>query len=307
MKRIILGILFILTLPVFLVSQEWLVPADKQGRLSPFLFTDSTRSAGMQLFNLNCMSCHGTPGKGNFQHLIPPPGDPATEKIQHNSDGEIFYKVTEGKSPMPSFKNTLSTKDIWNIISYIRSFNHSYKQSVMPEIISGAYPGARIWIKLMLNPGKDSVKMKVSAIKANSSVPVTGAGVRLFVKRTFGQLPLGEEETTNAEGVAAFSISPALPGDTVGNILVLARFTDEEKFGSAGKDTLLQAGVKITPVSLTKDRAMWNVVRKAPIWILLTYSLGALLVWGFILFVLLKLRDIYIIGEYFDHEKKEEV
>src|SRR5512145_3067834 len=73
-------------------SQEWVVPSDRQGKLSPFAFNDSIEKAGLQLYNLNCMSCHGSPGKGNFQQLIPPPGDPATEKIQHNRDGEIFFK-----------------------------------------------------------------------------------------------------------------------------------------------------------------------------------------------------------------------
>jgi hypothetical protein len=304
--KIFISILFFQLFSVFVISQEWIVPADKQGRLSTFVFNDSIRKTGMQLYNLNCITCHGTPGKGNFQRLVPPPGDPATEKIQRNSDGEIFYKVTTGRGQMPSFKNALSTKEIWNIISYIRSFNPSYVQSVMPEITSTAYPGAIIGISLLLSSNKDSVLMKVSAINGNAVVPVSGAGVKLFVKRTFGLLPLDEEKTTDAKGIANFGIPPGLPADTVGNIRVSARFTDEDKFGSAGKDTILQAGVKLIPVSLVKQRAMWNVLRKAPLWILLVYGLGVLLVWGFILLVLLKLRDIYIIGDYINHENIHE-
>jgi hypothetical protein len=48
-------------------SQDWVVPAEKRGKLSPFAFTDETRKAGEALYNLNCRSCHGTPGMGNFQ------------------------------------------------------------------------------------------------------------------------------------------------------------------------------------------------------------------------------------------------
>jgi len=304
--KIIISILFFQLFSVFVISQEWLVPADKRGRLSTFEFNDSIRKAGMQLYNLNCISCHGTPGKGNFQRLVPPPGDPATEKIQNNSDGEIFYKVTTGRGQMPSFKNTVSNRDIWNIISYIRSYNPSYAQSVMPEITSAAYPGAIIGISLRLSPGKESVIMKVSAINGNAVVPVKDAGVKLFVKRTFGLLLLDEEKTTDEEGIANFSIPPGLPGDTVGNIRVSARFSDEDKFGTTSKDTVLQAGVKVIPVSLVKERAMWNVVRKAPLWILLTYGLGVIIVWGFIFLVLLKLRDIFIIGEHIQHENRNE-
>lgn len=297
-----LALTLLALVPVF--SQEWLVPADRQGRLSPFAFNDSIEKAGLQLYNLNCMSCHGTPGKGNYQQLIPPPGDPATEKIQRNRDGEIFFKIMEGRGQMPSFKNTLSTGDIWAVVAYIRSFNSGYVQSVMPEITSGAYPGALIAISLRLAAEKESVIMKVSAIKDNTAVPVVGAGVKLFVKRTFGMLPLDEEKITDDNGMATFGIPPDLRGDTIGNIRLSARFTDEEKFGTAAKDTVLQAGLQVIPVSLVKDRAMWNTLRKAPWWILLSYGLGVILVWGFIILVMLKLRDIFIIGEYTEKENK---
>ncbi len=287
-------------------SQEWSVPPDRQGRLSTFAFNDSIEKAGLQLYNLNCMSCHGTPGKGNYQRLTPLPGDPATEKIQRNRDGEIFFKVMEGRGQMPSFKNTLSNRDIWTVIAYIRSFNAGYVQAVMPEITSGAYPGALIAISLILAPEKESVIMKVSAIKDNSAVPVVGAGVKLFVRRTFGMLPLDEEKITDDNGMATFGIPPGLPGDTTGKIQVSARFTDEDKFGTATKDTVLQARMKVVPVSLVKDRAMWNTLRKAPWWILLSYGLGVILVWGFIIVVMLKLRDIFIIGEYAEKQNKPE-
>lgn len=298
MKKTFTGLLLFQIFATLVFAQEWTVPADKRGRLSPFPFNDSIRKAGLQLYNLNCQSCHGTPGKGNFQALVPPPGDPATDKIQHNTDGEIFYKISEGRGQMPSFKNTLSSREIWNIVSCIRSFNKAYIQSVMPEITAGAYSGALISISMILHPIRDSVTLRAAAIRGSSVVPITGAGVRIFVKRTFGFLPLDDEKATDNQGIAVFAIPKGLPGDTAGKIQVSARFTDEEQFGSISKDTLLEAGVKTRPISLVRDRAMWNTVRKAPWWILLTYSLGVLMVWGFIIIALLKLRDIYIIGEH---------
>ena len=107
MKKIF--IILLIQLSAFsLFAQEWVVPADKKGKLSPFAFTDETRKTGEALYNLNCKSCHGTPGMGNFQATLKPqPADPATDKIQHNIDGELFYKVTQGRGPMPSFKNSL--------------------------------------------------------------------------------------------------------------------------------------------------------------------------------------------------------
>jgi mono/diheme cytochrome c family protein len=299
-------IVFLQFLSLSLMAQGWIVPEDKKGKLSSFKFNDETRSAGERLYSINCKSCHGVPGKGNYINLTPPPGDPATDKIQHNSDGEIFYKVTTGRGPMPSFKNALSGNDIWNIISFLRSFNTKYVQSIMPVIKSAAYPGAEIVISLMLAPRKDIIKMKVSAAGAKSIVPVKTALVKLFVKRTFGFLPVDEEKTTDSEGVASFRIPRELPGDTVGNVLISARFVDEELFGAVSKDTILQAGIITVPESLVKNRAMWNTVRKAPVWIILTFSFGVLGVWGFIFYVLFNLRDIYITGKHLTKKGEKE-
>jgi hypothetical protein len=258
------------------------------------------------LYKINCISCHGDPGKSNYLNLDPPPGDPATEKIQRNKDGEIFYKLTVGRGQMPSFRSVLSSTELWNIISYIRSFNSSYKQQVMPVITSAAYPGAIISIVLSYNVTDNTVILKATASDDNSVVPVEGAELSLLVARTFGLMPVDEIKTTDKEGVAIFRISDNLPGDEEGNIFISARFTNEEIYGSVSKDTIMSAGVKTIPVSLVAERAMWNSVRKAPLWILLAYGTGLIAAWGFIFYVLMKLRDIFIIGKTITNTISEE-
>ncbi len=296
MKSVIAVIWCLILFPSFTRGQEWIVPEDKRGRLSTFPFSDETRKEGEKLYTLNCMSCHGNPGKGNFLALVPPPGDPATDKIQRNSDGEILYKVTTGRGQMPSFRSVLTTDDIWKTVSYIRSFNKNYVQQVMQVITSSAYPGALISMKIAYNAAEHALTVMAIAADAEKTVPVTGAAVRLFASRHFGKLPVDEEKITDSKGNAVFMIPAGMPGDTAGNVSFSAKFTDEEVFGVVSKDTVINAGVITVPVSLVAQRAMWNNVRKAPVWIILTYTLGVLAVWGFIFLVMMKLRDIYTIG-----------
>lgn len=296
MKSVIAVIWCLILFPSFARSQGWIVPEEKRGRLSTFPFSDETRKEGEKLYTLNCMSCHGNPGKGNFLALIPPPGDPATDKIQRNSDGEIFHKVTTGRGQMPSFRSVLSTDDIWKTVSYIRSFNKSYVQQVMQVITSSAYPGAVISMKVAYSAAEHALTIMARAADEEKTVPVTGAAVRLFASRHFGKLPVDEEKITDSNGNAVFMIPSDMPGDTAGKLSFSAKFTDEEVFGVVSKDTVIKAGVITVPVSLVAQRAMWNNVRKAPVWILLTYTLGVLAVWGFIFMVMMKLRDIYTIG-----------
>ena len=197
---------------------------------------------------------------------------------------------------MPSFRSVLSTDEVWKIVSYLRSYNKTYIQKVMQVITSSAYPGAVISISLAFREAERLVTVKALATDEIKSVPVTNAGVRLFASRYFGMLPVDEEKLTDSNGVAAFSIPADLPGDTAGNVSFSAKFTDEDAFGVVSKDTVMKAGAVTVPVSLVAQRAMWNNVRKAPIWVILSYGLGVLTVWGFIFLVMLKLRDIYTIG-----------
>ena len=289
-------IICLMLLPSFARGQDWVVPDDRKGRLSTFPFTDDTRKEGEKLYQVNCHSCHGDPGRNNFIALQPPPGDPATEKIQRNSDGEIFHKVSAGRGQMPSFRSVLTTDEIWKVVSFIRSFNRSYVQKVMQVITSSAYPGAIISMKLAYDEATKQVLVFAYATSETGTVPVTGAGVRLLAARYFGKMAVDEEKTTDVNGVATFSVPEGLRGDTAGNIGFSAMFTDEATFGSVSKDTVLMAGMPVIPVSLTANRAMWNTVRKAPVWIILAYGLGVLAVWGFIVLVMFKLRDIFTVG-----------
>lgn len=289
-------ILCLLLLPSFARGQDWVVPEERRGRLSTFPFTDDTRKEGERLYRINCQSCHGDPGKNNYIALQPSPGDPATEKIQKNSDGEIFHKVSVGRGQMPSFRSVLTTEEIWKVVSYIRSFNREYVQKVMQVITSSAYPGAVISMKLAYDEAAKLVSVIASATSETGTVPVTGAGVRLLARRYFGLMQVDEEKITDNNGTALFAIPEGLPGDTIGNISFSAQFTDEQVFGSVSKDTILGAGVITLPVSLTAKRAMWNTVRKAPLWVILAYGLGVLAVWGFIFMVMFRLRDIFTVG-----------
>ena len=292
-----LTIVFFPLLSLSVYGQAWVVPPDKHEKLSSFPFTDETRKAGEQLYTINCKTCHGTPRKGDVLKLVPLPLDPASAKFQLNSDGDLFYKITEGRGQMPTFKNVLSSVQIWEIISYLRSFNNSYQQKVARVITSSAYPGAEITIELSYIPSDTAIVLSAKAIRDNIVVPVTDAGVRLFIQRTFGMLQSDEEKITDKEGLAIFDLPRDVPADSAGNISISAKFTNEEVFGALTSDTLIQTGNKSHPAGLVGRRAMWNTVWKAPIWVILAYFGGLLLVLGVILYVLLMLRDIFIIGD----------
>ncbi len=282
----------------FAEKSTWEVPADKAEKLSEVAFSDEMRATGKELFDANCASCHGQPTQGNFVPLAPvTPGDPAGEKFSMNLDGELLYKIQEGRGAMPSFKAGLSTAQIWDVIAYIRSFHKDYVQEVAEEIIRSGLSGGKVAIQLAFNEEKHRVEAVVTEVKPDEVKPITGAPVKILAKRKFGELTLGETKETDNDGKVWFEQPSDLPGDSLGNVELTVVLADEDAFGVAKETAILKVGIPTDKPSLRAKRAMWNTVQKAPIWILLTYSLGVLAVWSVIFFIAFQIRKIFILGK----------
>ncbi|MEE4114909.1 MAG: cytochrome c [Marinilabiliaceae bacterium] len=290
-------LLTILLVPSLLFSQEWIVPEDRAAQLSPFEFSSESFSAGESVYMLNCKSCHGDPGKANYQALVPAPGDPASEKFQLNSDGSLQFRISEGHGLMPSFKKVLSPNDIWNVISYIRSFNDNYKQEV--ALISKLSNVKWSEIKIILDTDSDKhlVTAEVTGLEGKEWTPVPNTEVSISALRYFGDLTIDRPKMTDESGTVAFEMPHDLPGDSTGNILLTARLTDIDLFGEIITQKELAIGLPTDVPALNSQRAMWNIGRKAPVWLLMAYPGVVLTVWAFIFFVLLQLRKVYHLGE----------
>jgi mono/diheme cytochrome c family protein len=97
----------------------WQAPAAEKGKKGP----GGNAANGKKLAETNCVSCHGASGKGDgpaAAALNPKPADWTSAKVQSESDGELFWKISNGRGPMPPWKH-LSEKDRWDLIAYVRS------------------------------------------------------------------------------------------------------------------------------------------------------------------------------------------
>ena len=102
---------------------NWIAPASANKLKNPLNDIAKARREGKSIFNTQCFTCHGTNGKGDgpaAMSLNPKPANLTSNKIQKQSDGAIFWKITNGNSPMPSFKYALSENQRWELVDYIR-------------------------------------------------------------------------------------------------------------------------------------------------------------------------------------------
>jgi len=59
--------------------------------------------------------------------LSKPPADHTSPPVQQQTDGAIFWKISEGNTPMPGYKKGLSETQIWQLVDYIRTLSKARK------------------------------------------------------------------------------------------------------------------------------------------------------------------------------------
>jgi mono/diheme cytochrome c family protein len=79
---------------------------------------------GKKIYTLYCVTCHGSKGKGDgiaAPGLSKPPADHTSDFLQKQTDGALFWIITEGNNPMPTYKTTLTETQRWQVVNFIRT------------------------------------------------------------------------------------------------------------------------------------------------------------------------------------------
>jgi mono/diheme cytochrome c family protein len=121
---IILAVLSINGLLPAQSGSDWKAPPAAANRPNPVPVNAYTVGLGQKLYVSNCMICHGQSGKGDGPGgaaLEKKPADLGARIKAGETDGELFWKITEGRSPMLSWKGSLTETQRWEIVNYIKT------------------------------------------------------------------------------------------------------------------------------------------------------------------------------------------
>ena len=102
---------------------KWVVPPEAKNVKNPVAKSDKVITDAKKIAEANCVACHGAKGVGDGPAAAALPVKPANwtaAAVQGESDGEIFWKISNGRGPMPPWKH-LSENDRWALVHYIRT------------------------------------------------------------------------------------------------------------------------------------------------------------------------------------------
>ena len=128
-KKVFRNLCYLLLLSIgtaALAQEPWNAPKEAEAVVNPLLDDDKAVTKGKKIYFQICAACHGRTGIGdgpNGKTLKIKPADHTSAAVQEQSDGVLFWKITNGRGDMPNYSQLLSKKQRWQVIQYIRLLN----------------------------------------------------------------------------------------------------------------------------------------------------------------------------------------
>lgn len=202
-----------------------------------------------------------------------------------NGKGIAVLVVPEGK---------ISNATVANTFVAAISDDNTYEDNEEPIEISEAD-------FVMTLDEEDSVRQVMVVLQApdadGNMTPVAETEVYLYVQRLFGLLPLSADpETTDENGEVTVEFPADLPGDTEGNLIIVARVEDHELYGNLEFKRKINWGVPLVIDPDRDNRQLWSSRANAPLYLIIIVNTMLIGIWGVILYIIYQVFQIKKLG-----------
>jgi mono/diheme cytochrome c family protein len=107
-------------------NRRWMASQQSKSVTNPVRPSAEALEESETLFRLNCAGCHGENGDGNGPASVVLPTKAANfrdaKTMASMTDGELFWKMSTGRAPMPAWNDLLTVEQRWQLVNYIRTF-----------------------------------------------------------------------------------------------------------------------------------------------------------------------------------------
>ena len=111
-------------------SKTWIAPKAAGEVKNPLAGNKEVIKYAQIIYSSYCTPCHGNKGKGDgiaAPGLAIKPADHTSDAVQKQTDGALYWMISQGHSPMPSYKTVLTDNQRWELVNYIRTIAKNKK------------------------------------------------------------------------------------------------------------------------------------------------------------------------------------
>jgi hypothetical protein len=211
--------------------------------------------------------------------------------LQNSSGQQLLQSVCTDKKGMA---NIDLPKDMPMDAEYHFTIIAKIEKDSLYEDVEEKITNSEVNLSLQLKAG-DSINYAraiVTSIGNEGPKPIKDVEVKFYVQRTFGILPVKEENmaTTDEHGQAILVFPKDIPGDTAGNVVVIARIEDNDAYGNVESNATAQWGTVLAVDKNPFPRALWEPYAPPTLIIVICVLFGG--VWSAYFFMFYQLRKI---------------
>ncbi|MCK5267563.1 MAG: hypothetical protein KAR07_05310 [Spirochaetes bacterium] len=151
-----------------------------------------------------------------------------------------------------------------------------------------------IQLRFSEEDSKKYITAQVNEYSSDSTgKPIAELDLYFFVQRTFSQLPIGEYfNTTDENGEVRIEFPYDLPGDSAGNVIIIASIEEDDSFESAELSKIASFGVPAHIDQQANKRTLTAASANAPISLLILVNSIIMVVWGIIIYIFTQIYKI---------------
>lgn len=195
-------------------AEPWVAPSRAAKKANPVPADPKSLDLGKRLFERDCVSCHGAKGHGDGPksgELERKPTSFADAAIWDQSDGAFFWKITEGKAPMPSEKTLMSENERWCVINYMHTLAPPEATPTPPRYaVPETHRKAVSAVLKAYEPVRAALAGKGDGAAASKAVPALADAVAALNKVDADTLPEGAKTSWHEDAGALTSAVDAL-------------------------------------------------------------------------------------------------
>jgi len=193
-----------------------------------------------------------------------------------DQEGIAVYKVP--------FTGLPADKD--GMIAYLAKFTANDKYPAAEASFTAKPAKIRLFFSI-----EDSLRiLKVAATQKNEKgedIAIPKETVLIYIPRLFSLLKIGEI-TLDDNGTGTLEFPKEIVGDTLGNLIVIAKIEEHDKFGFAQGQNLINWGVhKQYYKAEVPSRELWTPI--APLWMIITLLVMLAGVWAHYMYAVYEL------------------